>query len=209
MSDTNPESEQQTYQLFIGNIPFQCTPEKLARLFEPLDGYLSSNLITKTTRQNTEISRGFGFVTFTNDLTYNQVLSSTDFEIDGRKLRFAPFDSNHVSNQATTNRYQYRNLLFVKNVHVSEEELKTQFERYGPVWVCYIIKDQDGNSRGTGVIGYKNKYNYTYVLRNRAKVSQSTGFYIYPFRNTQEDASRDGYQTVRPRYQRRQPVHSV
>jgi RNA recognition motif-containing protein len=200
MSDSAVEQVHQTYQLFIGNIPFQCTHDKLTNLFSQLDGYVSCNLVTKTTRQNTEISRGFGFVTFNNDLTYNQVLSSTEYEIDGRKLRFAPFDSNHVSNQATTNRFQYKNLLFIKNVNISEEELKTQFERYGPVWVCYINKDQNGISRGTGVIGYKNKYNYTYVLRNRQKVSQSTGFYIQPFRNTQTN---DGYQTVRPRYQRK------
>lgn len=183
MSSENPHP---IYQIFVGNIPFHCTQEKLSNLFDKLDGYVSCSLITKTTRQNTEVSRGFGFLTLNNDLSYNQVLTSTEYEIDGRKLRFAPFDQNHASSQPTTNRYQYRNLLFIRNVSVSEDELKKQFEQYGPVWVCYINKDQDGNPRGTGVIGYKNKNNYTYVLRNRHKVHQNSGFYIYPFRNTSQ-----------------------
>lgn len=73
-----------TKKLYVGNLPFDITEEKLNELFQKEGEVLSAKLITdKFTGQ----SRGFGFVEMSNDEEANAAISKlNDQEIGGRKL---------------------------------------------------------------------------------------------------------------------------
>lgn len=71
-------------KLYVGNLPFSCTDDKLRREFEKHGAVESARIVID---QATGRSKGFGFVEMTNDDdadTAVNKLNGTDF--DGRKL---------------------------------------------------------------------------------------------------------------------------
>jgi RNA recognition motif-containing protein len=71
-------------KLFVGNIPWSLSDEDLQKLFAE-HGAVEEAIIIKDKFSNR--SKGFGFVTFTEDADADKAISAlNDHEVDGRKL---------------------------------------------------------------------------------------------------------------------------
>lgn len=71
-------------KLFVGNISWQATQEQLADLFAQYGNVEEAIIITDRTSGR---SKGFGFVTFTNDDEAEKAIEAlSGYDFDGRSL---------------------------------------------------------------------------------------------------------------------------
>lgn len=82
-------------RLYVGNLPFSTTSEKLKELFSSYGNIEEAEVVTY---KNSGRSKGFGFVTITEDANAGKAVEEMNGkEVDGRKIRVndaAPFDPN-------------------------------------------------------------------------------------------------------------------
>ncbi len=71
-------------KIHVGNIPFDLTPSEIRLLFEKSGKVISVRLITD---RETEISRGFGFVTMPVKDALRAIQALDGFQCGKRKLR--------------------------------------------------------------------------------------------------------------------------
>lgn len=72
-------------KLFVGGLAWATTSEGLRKTFEPYGEVTEAKVITE---RDTGRSRGFGFVTFTDDAAADAAVSALDGkELDGRAIR--------------------------------------------------------------------------------------------------------------------------
>lgn len=75
-------------KLFVGNLPWSVTADKLKELFEQFGEITNVQLITN---RNTGRSKGFGFVTFAKEEDAKKAVNEMNGkEIDDRKLTVSP-----------------------------------------------------------------------------------------------------------------------
>jgi len=81
-------------KVYVGNLPFSVGFEKLKELFQEFGEVEEASVITD---KYSGRSKGFGFVTFTNDEDAKKAISEmNEKEVEGRKLTVneaKPFDS--------------------------------------------------------------------------------------------------------------------
>ncbi len=71
-------------KLFVGNLPWSVTNDKLSEMFASYGTVASANVIT---HRDTGRSKGFGFVEFDNDGEADAAVAGlNNSEIDGRKI---------------------------------------------------------------------------------------------------------------------------
>jgi RNA recognition motif-containing protein len=80
-------------KIFVGNVPFQCTPEEFQNCFEKMNGFMSADIIR---RYKSKLSRGFGFVIFADKDSADGLMNKTVF-LRERKLRFSPYSFEYKS----------------------------------------------------------------------------------------------------------------
>lgn len=83
--------ESQMYKIFVGNVPFQCSQSEFSKCFDLFPGFIKAEIVYK---QNLNLSRGFGFVTF--DTKNNAMIlldNSTQIQCKDRTLRFTEYGS--------------------------------------------------------------------------------------------------------------------
>ncbi len=72
-------------KIYVGNLPFSVTLEKLKELFSPY-GQIEDAIVM--TNKFTGRSRGFGFVTFTKDADADKALAEMNNKnVEGRELK--------------------------------------------------------------------------------------------------------------------------
>ncbi len=72
-------------KLFVGNLSWNTTDDALHEAFAPFGEISEAKVITD---RDTGRSRGFGFVTFTDDEAGEKAISAVDgTELDGRQIR--------------------------------------------------------------------------------------------------------------------------
>ena len=80
-------------KVYVGNLPFSVDDEALKKIFSAYEGVEE---VTVIQNKFSGRSKGFGFVTFTNDESAKKAISElNDKEIEGRKLKVneaIPFD---------------------------------------------------------------------------------------------------------------------
>lgn len=82
-------------KIYVGNLPFSVNEKKLRELFEPF-GELDE--VTLISDKFSGRSKGFGFVTFSNDEDAKKAIAEmNEKEVEGRALKVSeakPMDSN-------------------------------------------------------------------------------------------------------------------
>lgn len=146
-------------KIFVGNVPFQCSQFEFQKCFEKMDGFIKAEIIC---RQGTNISRGFGFVTFNNQKDAKKLLYNNTIILKDRTLRFTEYTMNKYTqniqsydNNPSPLVVQNKNYILVNNLRKdsTRDELYEIFSKYGEVGKYFILSDPDtGIFKNQGVI---------------------------------------------------------
>lgn len=168
-------------KVFVGNVPFNLTEEEFIECFKDLDGYVTAELISRNKTNNT---RGFGFITFqNNNYVINFLEQNPEITVKDRKLRFTHYcnsDSNFMIDTIK------KNNIFVYNIpeNYTDEKLKQLFSKFGKVILAYINKDINTKKKLTsGIIEFADidAYNKVINIRN-IKINDNNFLFVSKFR---------------------------
>jgi len=88
LEDAPEEDSASTATLYVRNLNFSTTTERLAEAFKPLSGFRSAKVKTKIDPKRGVLSMGFGFVEFSNADTATAALRTMDgHDLEGHKLQ--------------------------------------------------------------------------------------------------------------------------
>mmetsp|Transcript_24062 Transcript_24062/g.44705 ORF Transcript_24062/g.44705 Transcript_24062/m.44705 type:complete len:411 (+) Transcript_24062:204-1436(+) len=127
-------------KLYVGNVPFDSTPEDLRDLFEEFGDVSDVYIPLRDGR-----ARGFAFVTMEEDKADLAMKETNGLEFMGRRLvvnePLGKGEKNAV--RRTNNNSQFK--IYVGNLsfYTTRETLQGVFEEFGEVYDCYIPVDVD------------------------------------------------------------------
>ncbi|KAF2206089.1 RNA-binding domain-containing protein [Delitschia confertaspora ATCC 74209] len=160
-----PESQAvDTATLFVRNLNFSTTTERLREVFSPLDGFQSARVKTKVDPKRGVLSMGFGFLEFKNAAAAAAALKAMDgYNLDGHKLQIR---ASHKGADAAEERRKEDaakkaagTKLSVKNLpfEATKKDLRALFAPYGQLRSVRIAKKFDSSSRGFGFAEFTTK----------------------------------------------------
>jgi len=153
-------------KIFVGNVPFDCTDSEFKNAFKSIDGCVSAELVSRSQSNNT---RGFGFITFSNSLHATNFLDKKEkILLKERTLRFTKYHDSEDSDFIINN--LKKNNIFVSNIpkYFDNKKLIEFFSNFGPVLIGYINKDINTKKKtNTGTIEFENEETFNKVLEMR------------------------------------------
>lgn len=116
----------QGLSVYVGNLSFNTIEDDLRRFFDESCGYVKRVRIIYDNQ--TQKSRGFGFVYFSRIEAYNAALQLQDRILDGREIRIAPAEAKNSSSSSTNTIDNTNTSVNVtgNNVPQATTKLKTQ-----------------------------------------------------------------------------------
>lgn len=157
-----PESAQtgaDTSTLFVRNLSFNTTSDRLTETFKPLDGFMSARVNTKTDpkKPGQVLSMGFGFLEFRSKAQAQAALKVMDgHSLDGHNLTIKA--SHRGVDAAEEKRKEERakklagkrTKIIVKNLpfEASKKDIRTLFGTYGQLRSVRVPKKFDNTARG-------------------------------------------------------------
>lgn len=91
LDDKYDDLEKNLRKIFVGNVPFQCTREEFIDCFKNLEGFVTADIIR---RYRSKLSRGFGFVVFSDKPSADKLLNGSAVMLKDRVLRFSVYDTS-------------------------------------------------------------------------------------------------------------------
>ncbi|KAI9806432.1 MAG: Multiple RNA-binding domain-containing protein 1 [Piccolia ochrophora] len=145
--------------IFVKNLNFSTSSNRLAEVFRPLEGFLSARVKTKPDPKisGQTLSMGFGFVEFrTRDSAKNALLAMQDFDLDGHRLLLR---SSHKSIDAAEERRaedRAKNIaarktkIIIKNLpfEATKKDVRALFGVYGQLRSVRVPKKFNSSARG-------------------------------------------------------------
>lgn len=163
-------------KIFVGNVPFECTPVEFTSCFENFDGFIKAEIIFKS---GTNISRGFGFVNFNSPENAHKLLNKNDVFLKDRCLRFSEYDSpkyESLPSPKFDSVYKDKNLIIVKNIYenMTRKELYNIFTKFGDIGKHFIVTDQHtGAAKSYAVVEILDDIMYE-LLINKGEIIHDT-----------------------------------
>ncbi|KAF9875895.1 pre-rRNA processing protein [Colletotrichum karsti] len=157
--DEQGEADFETTSLFVRNLNFSTTTEKLAETFKPLDGFVSARVKTKMDpkKPGQVLSMGFGFVVFKTKEQAQAALKSMDgFVLEGHTLAVK---ASHKAQDAAEERRRedkarkaagQRTKVVIKNLpfEATKKDIRTLFGTYGQLRAVRLPKKFGNSTRG-------------------------------------------------------------
>lgn len=150
--------------LYVRNLNFTTTTERLSEAFQPLSGFRSARVKTKIDPKRGVLSMGFGFVEFTNAETATAALRAMDgYDLEGHKLQIK---ASHKGADAAEERRREdaakkaaSTKILIKNLpfEASKKEVRALFTPYGQLRSVRVPKKFDSSSRGFGFAEFTTK----------------------------------------------------
>ncbi|XP_037040912.1 RNA-binding protein Musashi homolog 2 isoform X2 [Bradysia coprophila] len=139
-------------KLFVGGLSWQTSSEKLQEYFGVF-GTVTDVLIMKD--PVTQRSRGFGFITFSEPSSVENVLKVPIHILDGKKI-----DPKHATPKNRPRQTHRTKKIFVGGVSqdTSADEVKAYFNQFGKVEETVMLMDQQTKRhRGFGFVTFENE----------------------------------------------------
>jgi nucleolin len=177
--------ESQLCKIFVGNVPFQCNQDEFQECFEKMEGYIRAEIVC---RPGTNISRGFGFITFNTPKNAKQLIGKEGIIFKDRSLRFTEYTrnnandcENHNSQNKNLNIFttdttigsssvRDKNFITVKNLkkNTTREELYDIFSKYGEIGKHFIVSDQEtGDVKGYAVVEIIDNSLFDFLIKQK------------------------------------------
>lgn len=148
-----------TTTLFVRNLNFATTSDRIIEVFKPLDGFLSARVNTKTDpkKPGQILSMGFGFLEFRSKSQAHAALKAMDgFDLDGHKLviklSHKGLDAaEERKNDVRAKKQAYkRTKIIIKNLpfEASKKDVRALFGTYGQLRSVRVPQKFDHSARG-------------------------------------------------------------
>ena len=147
-----------TTTLFIGNISFSTTTDRLVESFRSLEGFLSAKVKTKPDpkKKGSLLSMGIGFVEFkTKQQAQAGLLAMDGYKLDGHALKVRASKSlDAADDRRREDRDKKlagrRTKIIIKNLpfEVSKKDVRSLFGTYGQLRSVRVPRKIDSASRG-------------------------------------------------------------
>lgn len=148
-----------TGTLFVRNLNFTTTDRRFQETFQPLDGFISARLKTKTDpkRPGQVLSMGFGFLEFKTKEHAKAALQAMDgFNLDGHQLLIR---ASHKAKDAAEARRKEDSAkrsknrttkIIIKNLpfEASKRDIRALFSAYGQLRAVRVPKKFDNSRKG-------------------------------------------------------------
>lgn len=148
-----------TATLFVRNLDFSTTSERLREAFEPLDGFLSARVKTKVDpkKPGQTLSMGFGFLEFRSKSQAQAALTAMNgYRLDGHDL---VLKTSHKALDAAEERRKEdqvkklsgrRTKVIIKNLpfEVTKKDVRSLFGAYGKLRSVRVPRKFDSSTRG-------------------------------------------------------------
>jgi polyadenylate-binding protein len=155
------EMKAQFTNLYVKNLDPEMSQEDFEKLFVSF-GSVTSALISVDEEGK---SKGFGFVNFENHEEAQRAVDTLhDTEINGRKLFVSRAQKKAEREEELRRSYEQAKMeklskyqgvnLYIKNLEddVDDEKLRAEFEVFGTVTSCKVMRDEKGTSKGFGFV---------------------------------------------------------
>ncbi|KAL1601329.1 Multiple RNA-binding domain-containing protein 1 [Nothophoma quercina] len=153
-----------TSTLYVRNLNFSTTTERLTETFEPLSGFRSARVKTKVDPKRGVLSMGFGFVEFDSpDAAAAALRTLNGHDLEGHKLQIK---ASHKGADAAEERRKEdaakkaaSTKILIKNLpfEASKKEVRALFTPYGQLRSVRVPKKFDSSSRGFGFAEFTTK----------------------------------------------------
>lgn len=166
--------------LFVRNLNFSTTTERLSEAFAPLSGFRSARVKTKIDPKRGVLSMGFGFVEFNNPETASAALRAMDgFNLEGHQLKIQASHKGadaaeerrreEAAKKAAGTKIIIKNLPFEATVSPcvvfkyyllilsQKKDVRALFTPYGQLRSVRVPKKFDSTSRGFGFAEFTTK----------------------------------------------------
>ncbi|KAH7086360.1 hypothetical protein FB567DRAFT_444807 [Paraphoma chrysanthemicola] len=172
-----PEPEaSSTATLYVRNLNFSTTTERLTDAFKPLAGFRSAKVKTKVDPKRGILSMGFGFVEFNDAESASAALRTMDgSNLDEHRLLIK---ASHKGENAAEERHKQDAVkkaaspkIIIKNLpfEAGKKDVRALFTPYGQLRSVRVPKKFDSSSRGFGFAEFTTKrdaVNAMNALRN-------------------------------------------
>lgn len=159
-----PEPEGDTHTLFVRNLNFATTSERLTQVFSPIDGFLWARVKTKpdAKRPGQTLSMGFGFVEFRTGAAATAAQTAMDgYALDGHRLlvrvstnRYSSTNDKYSkagkANKTGSTKIIIKNLPFEAN----KKDVRELFGQFGQLRTVRVPKNFGGRTRGFAFAEY-------------------------------------------------------
>lgn len=146
-----------TSTLFVRNLSFSTSNERLREVFEPLDGFMSARIKLKPDpkKPGNFLSMGFGFLEFRSKQQAETALAAMDgYKLDGHELLIRA--SHKAVDAAEARRVEDEakkmvgTKIIIKNVpfETSKKDIRALFGSYGQLRSVRLPKKFDSSTRG-------------------------------------------------------------
>ncbi|KAI4915990.1 hypothetical protein J4E90_004436 [Alternaria incomplexa] len=163
VDDPEPEATN-TATLYVRNLNFSTSTERLTEAFKPLAGFRSATVKTKTDPKRGVLSMGFGFVEFNSPETATAALRAMDgHDLEGHKLLIKASHkgadaaeerrNEDAAKKAASTKILIKNLPF----EASKKDVRALFTPYGQLRSVRVPKKFDASSRGFGFAEFTTK----------------------------------------------------
>ncbi|TEB36370.1 polyadenylate binding protein [Coprinellus micaceus] len=155
------EMRSQFTNLYIKNLDTEVTSEEFEELFQKF-GNVTSAVISKDEEGK---SKGFGFVNYErHEEAQKAVDELNDFDLNGKKLFVARAQKKAEREEELRKSYEAAKLekmskyqgvnLYIKNLDddTDDEKLRGEFEAFGTITSCKVMRDEKGTSKGFGFV---------------------------------------------------------
>ncbi|KAG6866964.1 hypothetical protein C0991_003880 [Blastosporella zonata] len=155
------EIKAQFTNLYVKNLDLEVTQEEFEKLFSKY-GAVTSALVSVDEEGK---SKGFGFVNFEQHEDAQKAVDElNDFELNGKKLFVSRAQKKAEREEELRNSYEQAKMeklskyqgvnLYIKNLEddVDDEKLRAEFEPFGTVTSCKVMRDDKSVSKGFGFV---------------------------------------------------------
>lgn len=145
-------------QLFVGGLPKKATNDTLKKYFEAFGPVIECRIVID---KDTQLSRGFAFVTFGTDESFRAVLNTKAHKYMKTSITVKPAMSKDQSNQSTMQEKERKIYIVGLPFKTRSEDLARLFSKYGEIESIQLKAH-----RGFGFIEFKNRVSVIDVLES-------------------------------------------